>query len=122
MAHILVVDDDEQIRFMITKMLEREGHKISTAGDGKEGLRRFQEDPPDVVIADIIMPTLEGLEMIKTMMQLRSDIPVVAVSGGARHLSFQDTLALAEQAGAKAKLSKPFTRGELTAALLKALD
>ena len=122
MARILVVDDDEQIRMMVTKMLERDGHKITIAEDGHVGLRLFQAEPPDLVIADIIMPTLEGIEMIKTMKQLRSDIPIVAVSGGARHIFFEDTLCLAQQAGAVATLSKPFTRVELTAALLTALS
>ncbi len=122
MAHILVVDDDVLIRVMVTKMLENDGHRVTTALDGAEGLRLFREDPPDLVLADIIMPTLEGLQLIKTMKQIRDDIPIVAVSGGSRHISMVDNLNLAEIAGAEATLPKPFTKKELNAALIRAVS
>lgn len=120
MAHILVIDDDTQIRLMITLALERDGHKVTAAGDGEEGLQLFMDDPPDLVITDIIMPRAEGLEVIKKMMQVVDDIPIVAMSGGGRSTTSGDLLPLAKLMGARATLTKPFTRAELMQALITA--
>ncbi len=120
MAHILVIDDDTQIRLMITLALERDGHKVTAAGDGEEGLQLFLDDPPDLVITDIIMPRAEGLEVIKKMMQVVDDIPIVAMSGGGCSTTSGDLLPLAKLMGARATLTKPFTRAELMQALITA--
>ncbi|MDQ5940165.1 MAG: hypothetical protein QG557_1115 [Pseudomonadota bacterium] len=65
MAKILVIDDEEQLRDLIKKMLTRDGHQILMAQDGEEGVRAFHQFNPDLIITDIIMPNKDGIEVIR---------------------------------------------------------
>ena len=120
MAHILLIDDDDQIRAMLQQMLEREGHKVVSAADGKQGIKLFREQAADLIITDIIMPEKEGLE---TIMELRRDFPevrIIAISGGGR-MKPEEYLHLAERCGACRTLTKPFRRNELLDAVRESL-
>lgn len=97
MAHILVIDDDDSLRGVLVKFLERNGHLVSQAADGREGLNHLRHNPTDLVITDIFMPETDGLEVIMKMKRdrqgVQNRIPVIAMSGGihtkdARHLCF----------------------------------
>ena len=80
-ARILVVDDDQAIRLLLRAMLERRGHAVIEAKNGDEGLQYYRAAPADLVITDIQMPVLDGLQMIK---ELRGDFPtaqIIAISG-----------------------------------------
>jgi CheY-like chemotaxis protein len=80
-ARILVVDDDKAVRLLLRAVLERRGHSVVEAADGDEGLRCYQAAPTDLVITDIQMPVMDGLQMIK---ELRSAFPtakIIAISG-----------------------------------------
>jgi two-component system, chemotaxis family, chemotaxis protein CheY len=80
-ARILVVDDDQAIRLLLRAMLERRGHAVVEATNGNEGLQYYQAAPMDLVITDIQMPVMDGLQMIK---ELRANFPtakVIAISG-----------------------------------------
>ncbi len=104
MARILIVDDEPDIRFMMRQIFEGAGHKVMEARHGATGLKSVKATPPDLVITDVMMPTMDGLEFIA---RLRSDpetaaIPILAVSGNAE-------LAIA----ADAVLRKPFLAQEL---------
>lgn len=80
-ARILVVDDDKAIRLLLRAVLERRGHSVVEAENGDEGLRYYRAAPADLVIADIQMPVMDGLQMIK---ELRDDFPtakIIAISG-----------------------------------------
>jgi len=80
-ARILVVDDDAAVRLLLRTLLERRGHFVVEAENGDEGLRYYRDAPTDLVITDIQMPVMDGLQMIK---ELRGDFPtakIIAISG-----------------------------------------
>jgi CheY-like chemotaxis protein len=120
MARILLIDDDDLVRKMIYLTLEHLGHEVVEAHNGKEGIRLFDRDTTDLVITDLIMPEMEGIETILRLRKIKPGIPVVAMSGGGR-IKASDLLPSAQQLGAKATLQKPFTKDELVAAIDAAL-
>ena len=123
MAHILMIDDDELFRDMIVFMLKQEGHEITIAQDGEEGLLLSQKINPDLIITDILMPNMDGIELIMSLNQLDSikKIPIIAISGGRRSISAEFNLQSASLMGVKATLSKPFNRIDLCIAVEKVL-
>jgi len=81
MARILVIDDDNAVRLLLRAVLERRGHSVVEAANGTEGLWCYRAAPTDLVITDIQMPVMDGLQMIK---ELRGDFPtakIIAMSG-----------------------------------------
>ncbi len=106
MANILLIDDDQFFRTMLRIALERAGHQVTEAINGRIGLRLFREKPADLVITDIIMPDTEGLETITSLRHESHDVPVVAVSGGGR-LGGDSYLDLAKRFGANTTFAKP---------------
>ena len=110
-SRILVVDDDPLIRKILTDQLTEAGYRVSTAGDGAEALAKVAEDPPDLILLDIILPKLDGFEVCR---RLKSDeqtilIPVVMVTG----LTATRDRIRGIEAGADDFLSKPFNPQEL---------
>lgn len=88
MATILVVEDEIAIAELLQLMLEWEGYRVVTAGDGREGLRLLAETRPDLVLSDVMMPYIDGRELARTMqtdMKYR-DIPVVLMSAAPRSI------------------------------------
>ncbi len=121
MKHILVIDDEAPVRFLLEKMLEREGFAVKTASDGEEGMQLFSKMSFDLVITDIIMPEREGIEIIMEMRKNNPSVPVIAISGGGFN-SPQDYLSIACAAGAKAVLEKPVERAVLLSAVKTILE
>ena len=72
MARILIIDDEPQIRSMLRLMLERVGYEIAEAPDGIEGIRKYRENPADLIITDLIMPNKDGIGMI---IDLKKEFP-----------------------------------------------
>lgn len=108
MARILVVDDDDQIRSLLRRMLQKFGHDVIDAVDGKDALEKYTLNPTDLVITDILMPEKEG---IQTIMELRRDFPdakIIAISGGGA-VGPETYLTMARELGADRTLTKPFT-------------
>lgn len=116
MARILIIDDDVEIRLLLRKMLEREGHEVVEAGDGREGLRRFQAAPIDVILLDMLMPEPDGLETILALRRVDPAVKVIAISGGGQ-TGTRDFLYVAAALGAQRTLRKPFHRQELLEAV-----
>ena len=114
MAHILIIDDEEELRATLRHMLEHDGHQVTEAANGAEGLRHYERESPDLIITDIIMPEKEGVETILALQRADPDLPIIAISGGGR-LSATDFLSMAKKLGARQTLSKPFRRSELLA-------
>lgn len=112
MAHILIVDDEEQIRRLLRNLLEREGYRISEAGDGVAALKCQREDPADLIITDIYMPEKEGLETIPELRQLSPEVKIIAISGGDK-TGKTNFLQVAITFGANATLAKPFDLHEV---------
>ncbi|WP_370261831.1 response regulator [Limnobacter sp.] len=121
MSNILLIEDDELYRDMLLEMLQREGHSVDVAGDGQEGLAKLQGKSVDLVITDILMPNMDGIETIMALVKAKSNMPVIAMSGGRRSISPAFNLESARLMGVKATLTKPFTRAQLKDALSVAL-
>lgn len=119
MTSVLVIDDEAMVRMTIKMILEGVGFKVSLASNGKEGMAAIALDPPELVITDMIMPDMDGVE---TTMKIRDNYPnikIVAISGGGRVHNL-DFLKHAKEMGAHAILPKPFTKEELLGAVLLA--
>lgn len=115
MAHVLVIDDDVDVRWVIRRAVQADGHTVSEAGDGDEGLQRFVEQPPDLVITDILMPGREGIETIIELRRRRPELPILAISGGSRNTERDEVLESADLLGATRVLPKPFALDQLRA-------
>jgi len=120
MRRILIIDDDHHILLMVKKMLERAGFEVDLASNGVEGLNLFKKIPVDLVITDIIMPEKEGLETIREMKRLRSDLKIIAMSGGGK-ISADNYLDAAKIFGASKVLGKPFSQKQLVSAVQSVL-
>jgi CheY-like chemotaxis protein len=124
MARILLIDDDELLRDTVLQMLELDGHQVTEAADGAQGLKLFQAGGGsrfDLVITDVLMPGVDGARVIVELRRSHPDLPIIAISGGRRVLSPQFNLQTASLAGASCQLAKPFSRHELQSALTQAL-
>jgi CheY-like chemotaxis protein len=116
MTRILVIDDEPQVRAMLRQMLEREAYEVVEAEEGGEGMKLYQEQPPDLVITDILMPGKEGIETILALRKAYPEIKIIAISGGGR-MGKLDVLPIAKSFGAVRTLAKPFEREELLEAV-----
>ena len=121
MTHILLIDDDEQFRTMLSQMLHQDNHQVTVARDGEEGLRLARQLTPDLIITDILMPNMDGLDTIMALNHDDRKIPIIAISGGRRALSAEFNLDSASMIGVKVTLAKPFERATLRLAIDKAL-
>lgn len=106
MAKILVFDDEPSILLMLKKMLERAGHEVEVALNGKEGMALFEKNKPDLLITDIIMPEKEGLETIFELRRKYPELKIIAISGGGR-IGPDGYLPGAKLLGANAAFTKP---------------
>jgi len=116
MTLILVVDDDNQIRGMLRRLLEKEGYEVVEAIDGTEAMRLYQERPVDLVITDLIMPNKEGIETIIELRRIFPEVKIIAISGGGR-VGPATYLSMAEKLGASRIFTKPFENDELLTAV-----
>lgn len=107
MGHILIIDDDPNVLSALQRGLQGAGHDVDIAPNGEEGLARLRDTTPDLVITDIFMPTMDGLEVIYALRQEAPDVKIIAISGGGYEGKL-DLLYLAGRLGAKAVLRKPF--------------
>jgi DNA-binding response OmpR family regulator len=116
MSQILIVDDDESFRKMLRLTLEKLGHKVVEAKNGREGMKLYAQTPADLVMMDLIMPDQEGLQTIREMRHAHPKQKIVAMSGGGR-LNTPNYLKIASMMGVDGVLTKPFAPEELAAML-----
>src|SRR6516165_1052582 len=118
-ATILLVDDEESIQKLLTYPLERDGYRVVQARDGDEALRRFDEEPIDLVVLDVMLPKLDGLEVCKQL-RATSFVPIIMLT--ARDDEVDKVLGL--ELGADDYITKPFSirefRSRVRAALRRA--
>jgi len=119
MGRVLVIEDDAEMRAMLNEILTSAGHDVLLAADGKEGMKRYQAAPADVVITDLFMPNQEGLETITKLRRYYPTVPIIAISGNSGVARPMLTVAL--QLGANATLPKPFMPLELIALVEKVM-
>jgi CheY-like chemotaxis protein len=124
-AKILIVDDDIAVQATLRLLLERAGHSVVVAGDGRKALAVFEIGNFDLLFLDIFMPGMDGLETMRLIHQLQPLIPIIVISGrpiisvpGAG----PDFLTMATKLGAVSSLQKPFRPAALLAAVADCLD
>ena len=116
MAKILVLDDEPSILLMLKKMLEKAGHDVNIALNGKIGMELFDQNKPDLIITDLIMPEKEGLETIFELRRKYPDLKIIAISGGGR-IGPDGYLPGAKLLGANAVFPKPLIPKEFLSAV-----
>jgi DNA-binding NtrC family response regulator len=112
MSNILVIDDDNAICQLLQQGLESLGHHVSVANDGKKGLAAHKAAPAQLVITDLIMPGMEGIETIIEMRRRSPSLKIIAMSGGGMGKG-TDYLQIAQKFGAHGTITKPFTLRKL---------
>jgi CheY-like chemotaxis protein len=125
LAKILVVDDDVAVQATIQLLLERAGHSVVVAGDGRKGLAIFETGKFDLLFLDIFMPGMDGLETMRRVHQQQPLIPIIVISGNPVTWdsgSGPDFLTMATKLGAVSSLQKPFKPAALLAAVAGCLD
>ena len=116
MARILIIDDEPQIRSMLTLMLEREGYEVVEASDGVAGIKIYRQNPADLIITDLIMPNKDGIGMIIDLKKEFPDVKIIAMSGGGLNKP-DGYLKGAKKLGASCTLTKPIDREEMLRAV-----
>lgn len=121
MANILVIDDAEGVRLAICSVLRRAGHSVTEVDNGAAGLQVAAEHRFDLIMTDIVMPGMNGIEVIMALSKRSDCPPILVMSGGGAHAVSEEDLTLAKQT-ADGVLAKPFRSAELTAAVDQLLN
>ena len=116
MRLILLVDDDGPIRSVLRRTLERAGYAVVEATDGRSALAALAHNSVDLVLTDIIMPDMEGIELLRELKKALPELPVIAMSGGGI-LAASLYLQMAADMGAVRVLSKPFDSADMLSAV-----
>jgi DNA-binding NtrC family response regulator len=114
MATILVIDDQEPVRALLRLVLEAAGHDVLEAANGRLGLALYRERSADLIITDINMPEMNGLEMMLDLTRNFLNVKVIAMSGG---LESEGALGMAKQLGARQTFQKPIKMERLLSAV-----
>jgi CheY-like chemotaxis protein len=117
---ILLIDDEEDIRNIMRIILERAGYEVLDASNGREGLRIYHQTYPDLVITDILMPEMEGLETIIALRRENPNVRIIAISGGGQ--CGHDYLPISLKLGALLTIAKPFTQKEFLGTVVGLLE
>jgi DNA-binding response OmpR family regulator len=124
MINILLIDDEEDVRDSVAQVLSRAGYRVETTDNAEMGLTMLEENDFDLLISDIIMPGIDGVQAIKAVRKKNKKMKILAISGGGNFgLKYYKPQAIttiayiqaAADAGADSILTKPFTRAELVA-------
>lgn len=121
MAKILVIDDNDAMRSVLKVGLEAAGHLVLEAANGTEGLRQIEAGGVEVVVTDLLMPEMDGIEVIFSVRKKYPSLKVIAISGGGQ-LPPEGYLKIAQRGGARQILMKPFKLEELLQAIKNELN
>jgi CheY-like chemotaxis protein len=123
LAKILVVDDDVAVQATVRLLLERAGHSVVVAGDGRQGIATFEAGEFDLLFLDIFMPGMDGIETMRLVHQRQPLVPIIVISGNPiASGSGPDFLMMATKLGAVRSLQKPFKPSALLAAVADSLE
>jgi DNA-binding response OmpR family regulator len=111
---ILVVDDEAPIRELLRLAFQTRGYEVAEAEDGEDALEKYDAFHPSVVVIDLVMPGMEGIEAIRHLRKKDGNLRIIALSGGG-NMGFTDYLKYAQQLGADLAMSKPVALKELLA-------
>lgn len=106
---ILLVEDDETLSMIVVETLQRDGFEVLMASDGEEGLMRYSKDKPDIIIADVMMPKMDGFEMARKIRQIDRNVPLLFLTAK----SEIDDIVTGFELGGNDYLKKPFKMLEL---------
>lgn len=120
--YVLLVDDEPEIRSLLMRWLEGEGHQVTCAVNGVEAAAISGAKEFDLVVTDVIMPEKDGVQLITEIKKTRPKARVLAMSGGGRVLASDDCLRMARALGSHAAVAKPFTRDQFLGAVTRAID
>ena len=109
-ATILIIEEEESTRALLRSMLEAAGHEVREAPNGRTGLALYRDRPPDLVITDILMPEMSGLDMLLELTREFLNAKVIAISG---EQGEGNVLGVAKLLGARQTLHKPFSMDAL---------
>jgi DNA-binding response OmpR family regulator len=112
MNKILLIDDDNHFREMFSELLKRNNYEVIETNDGRNALPLYENNQPDLVITDIIMPDKEGIETILDLKKKHPSAKIIAISGGGR-TNAMDNLRSARLLGANLSFEKPFDHKEI---------
>ena len=121
LALVLVVDGDGAALASVRAVLNAAGYAVNEALDGRQALQQVMENPPRVLITEILMPESDGIELITSVKRVHPDIPIIAVAKR-RFLGRLDLLDLASKLGADATLAKPLEAESLLATVADLID
>jgi CheY-like chemotaxis protein len=123
LARILIIDDDRAVQATIRLLLERAGHSVVVASDGRNGIAIFQSEEFDLLFLDIFMPGMDGFETMRVVHQQQPRIPIIVISGNPIPSgSGANFLTMATKLGAVSSLQKPFKPAALLAAVAGCLE
>ena len=117
MALVLIVDDSSTTRKAIAQIVKADGHETLEAANGREGLEIIAATPPDCILLDLIMPEVDGFEVLKTLREGRSKIPVIVLTADIQEIVHQECLEL----GATEFINKPMIIKDLSDKIRKSL-
>jgi putative two-component system response regulator len=117
-SRILVIDDEDVIRMLVVEILESAGYDVTSAESAEVALALLEDADFDLVVSDVIMPGLSGLELLESVRARRASLPVVLVTGAGTY----DTLSQALTRGAAGLVTKPFAHSDLQTAVADALE
>lgn len=120
MPSILIIDDDDSLRDALHRTLHKEGYTIMEANEGGRGLKEFARSPAALILLDMFMPDMDGIETIMELRRTHPGVRVIAMSGGG-FKGTVDVLHIAEKLGVRRTLTKPFTREQLLDAVREEL-
>ncbi len=118
MSKILVIDDEPVVRELTVEILRRSGYKPHGVPSAKHALELLEQEPFDLVVSDVVMPEMTGVEFLYELRRHRPDLPVVLMTGGSKE---PERTTRAVELGATQLLYKPFSQDELNAAVARAL-
>src|ERR1700730_13821449 len=121
MARILLVEDDDQLRTMLKVLLTHSGYEVYDATNGTGVCDMYEKQRFDLVVTDLVMPNIEGLEVIMDLRRLDRAVRIIAISGGGQGKA-EDYLRIAKRLGVQLTLSKPFSNQEFLGAVCLALE
>ena len=118
MKRILIVDDDKDLRFNLSCILKEEGHEVIAAADGKQALKALALSAPDLVLLDVRLPGMDGVELLEEMKKIEKNLPIIMLTA----YSDVKSAVKAMKLGAFDYITKPFDNEELILSIKRALQ
>ncbi len=118
---ILLVDDEELLRSGVQEMLEIHGYAVITAQNGRMALECLDVHPVDLIVTDLVMPKMDGIDFVEQLRKIKPDLPVIVVSGSTRNIMQRYGIDHIQVPGANASLPKPFKSVDLIAEIQRLL-